>query len=80
MHLALTDVRRLTGPNLLWNNPGAIIDVEVEGPLKAALASWQKWSRTLLDEFCWDDEQQTFRLFDGGASFAISAPIDALYT
>jgi cyanophycin synthetase len=80
MHLALTDVRRLTGPNLLWDTPGAIIDVEVEGPLDGALASWQKWSRTLLDEFGWNDEQQNFRLFDGGASFAISAPIDALYT
>lgn len=80
MHLALTDVRRLTGANLLWDNPGAIIDVEIDGPLDGALASWQKWSRTLLDEFSWGDEQQTFRLFEGGASFAISAPIDALYT
>ena len=80
MKLELDEVRRLTGPNLLWDHPGAIVDVLFEGiAAEQVVVSWQQWIDKLLGEFGWH-EQHTYRLYDGGASFALSAPMDALYT
>lgn len=80
MQLELDEVRRLTGPNLLWDEPGAIVDILVDGvdPAKV-VASWQDWMNTILAEFGWQ-EDHTFRLHEEGASMALSAPMDALYT
>ncbi|HAU68097.1 MAG TPA: Mur ligase [Gammaproteobacteria bacterium] len=81
MKIVFDEVRRLTGPNLLWEHPGAIIDVLGEDIGNPALsAAWLKWSRVILDEFGWIDSQSIARVFSGGASLAISAPTDALYT
>ncbi len=81
MQIELDEVRRLTGPNLLWDKPGAIVDVLIdsEDP-QVVVLSWQKWIAVLLEKFGWAEEKHTHRLYEGGASFAISAPIDALYT
>lgn len=80
MQLELDEVRRLTGPNLLWDHPGAILDVLVTGAdPSVAVNAWQKWMNTLLAKFGWQ-EQHTYRLYSGGASMALSAPMDALYT
>jgi cyanophycin synthetase len=81
MQIELDEVRRLTGPNLLWDKPGAIVDVFIalEDP-EPVVRAWQKWITILLEKFGWPDEQHTCRLYQGGASFAISAPVDALYT
>jgi UDP-N-acetylmuramyl tripeptide synthase len=81
MQVQLDEVRRLTGPNLLWDKPGAIVDVFIGyiNP-QTVVSSWKKWISILLEEFGWEAEQHTHRLHDGGASFAISAPIDSLYT
>lgn len=79
MRLELDEVRRLTGPNLLWEHPGAIVDVFIEGIEKdAVLAVWQQWITTLLMEFGWQP-QTTFRLHSEGANFALRAPMDSLY-
>lgn len=78
--LELDEVRRLTGPNLLWDKPGAIIDVFFEGIEPSSVVSqWQHWIEKLLTEFGWQ-QTHTFRLYRGGASFALSAPMDSLYT
>jgi len=80
MQLELDEVRRLTGPNLLWDKPGAIVDVFISGTDKLSVVRcWQQWMVTILDEFAWQEES-TFRLHDEGANMAISAPLDALYT
>ncbi len=80
MQLELDEVRRLTGPNLLWDKPGAIVDVLVCGIEPAKVAeTWQEWMKTILTDFGWQ-EQYTYRLHDEGASMALSAPMDALYT
>ncbi len=79
--MRLIDSRRLTGPNLLWNRPGAVIDVsfgDVHPDL--VVGAWQAQVRRLLDEVEWREEQTCVRRFDGGASLAISAPVDCLYT
>ena len=78
--LELDEVRRLTGPNLLWDKPGAIVDVLFDGiDSGKVVTTWQHWIECLLAEFDWQ-QAHTFRLYQGGASFAVSAPMDALYT
>ncbi|GAC17646.1 Mur ligase family protein [Paraglaciecola arctica] len=79
MRLELDDARRLTGPNLLWDQPGAILDVFIDDIDKNTVVDvWHKWLAKLLAEFGWQ-QQTTYRLHSEGANLAISAPIDALY-
>lgn len=79
MRLELDDARRLTGPNLLWDHAGAILDVFIENVDKNRVVNvWQTWVTKLLAEFGWQ-QQTTYRLHREGANLAISAPMDALY-
>ena len=77
--MKLIDSRRLTGPNLLWNKCGAIIDVEFESSNKQVVDLWVEFVRTLLDKLSWTREEIIVRSYPAGASLAISAPIDVLY-
>lgn len=80
MHLELDEVRRLTGPNLLWDEPGAIIDVFISGSDKlAVINTWQQWMDKILLQVGWQ-QTHTYRLYAGGASMALSAPMDSLYS
>ena len=75
------DSRRLTGPNLLWDRPGAIIDAAVrDEDADRLLESWAQSARRMLDAVGWSGEDIRFRRFPGGVSITISAPIDALYS
>jgi cyanophycin synthetase len=79
--MELLDSRRLTGPNLLLDRPGAILDVSLSSEATAAaVAAWAAQVRRMLDAVGWTGEEIAARTFPGGASLAISAPIDALYT
>ena len=81
MKLELDESRRLTGPNLLWDYPGAIIDVFVDGIDKHRVAQiWQSQAKSLCNELGWRQTQSTYRIHTHGISMAISAPMDALYT
>ncbi|MBT8114671.1 MAG: hypothetical protein KJP04_04795 [Arenicella sp.] len=81
MKLELDEVRRITGPNLLWQKPGAMVDVFIDDIDKQSVAEcWQKWVQQCLSQFGWPDEKSTYRLHADGANLAISAPMDALYT
>jgi cyanophycin synthetase len=78
--MRLLDSRRLTGPNLLWEHPGAVIDIAFgEATPGLVIGAWESEARRLLDEVGWKDQLLCVRCFDGGASLAISAPVDALY-
>ncbi len=78
--MELLESRRLTGPNLLQEREGAVLDVSLlPEETEAAVAVWQEQVRLLLDAVGWREEQTAVRLFPGGASLAISAPIDTLY-
>jgi len=80
MQLVLEDSRRLTGPNLVSDGPGAILEVRVEGGSSDSLvAAWQIRARQILDAVGWPDERLQFRTHQTGVSLAFSAPIDALY-
>jgi len=77
--LELTDSRRLTGPNLFWDMPCAVIDVAIDGPPERVVQVWESAAGDWLDAVGHSDQRTCHRLFEGGASLLISAPIDALY-
>ena len=79
--LSLDDIRRLTGPNLLSDKPGSVADVFIQGvAADKVVQCWQHHVSALLIALDLGDEQVFTRLFDGGASLAISSPIDLLYS
>lgn len=80
MNIELLDSRRLTGPNLFWDRPGAILDVAIEGiPADQLIMAWAKEAGGLMEALGWPSENLCSRVFDGGASLVINAPIDVLY-
>lgn len=79
--IEVKDSRRLTGPNLLWDRAGA--GLEVFGPdevVEPLISSWRKQARRMLDAVGWKTEDVATRRFPGGATLALSAPMDALYS
>jgi UDP-N-acetylmuramyl tripeptide synthase len=79
--LRLEDSRRLTGPGLLWDKPGAIIEVEVHGfSLDVVEKTWTRWARRLLDSVGWESQATISRPHENGLNLAISAPVDQLYS
>ena len=78
--MELHDSRRLTGANVLWERPGAVIEIGAEGDEREPLiAAWEREARRLLDALGWQAESTRVRRFEGGASLALSAPLDGLY-
>ncbi len=79
--MKLLDSRRLTGPNLLWDLEGAVLDVALgdaeSGPLTEA---WVRQGGRILEAVGWGAEELCVRRFPGGASLALSAQVDRLYT
>jgi UDP-N-acetylmuramyl tripeptide synthase len=79
--MELLDSRRLTGPNLLLDRPGAILEVALSAEeAETAVAAWAAQVRRMLDAVGWTGAEIAARRFPGGASLAITAPIDGLYT
>ncbi len=75
------DPRRLTGPGHLWDRPGAVVDIFFEGLDPDAVSTlWNKYARQVLDAVGWHDHDPICRIFQGGVSLAISAPLDQLYS
>jgi cyanophycin synthetase len=78
--LIVADSRRLTGPSLLLDRPGAILEVRLDDALgDGAVAAWRAAARRLLDAVGWRGEALATRPFSGGVSLALTAPVDALY-
>ena len=75
----LTDSRRLTGANLFWDLPAAIIDVCYAGDPQPLLAAWQQAAHSLLEIVGHSEQQLTHRIFQNGLSLLVSARIDQLY-
>lgn len=74
------DSRRLPGANILWERPGAVLDVAADRELLPRLIeAWKLAVRARLDGVGWTEQQTKVRLSRDGASLAISAPLDALY-
>jgi UDP-N-acetylmuramyl tripeptide synthase len=79
--MELLDSRRLTGPGLLLDRPGAVADVKVADDLRDELiAAWRAAATRMLGAVGWGGERIVARRFTGGASLAITAPPDSLYS
>jgi len=74
------DARRLTGPSLLWDKPGTILDVRCsDEEADKLIPFWETNIQRMLEAVGWRGESTcSWRLKDG-VSLAFSAPIDALY-
>ncbi|MGB5290660.1 MAG: Mur ligase family protein [Lysobacterales bacterium] len=80
MNIELLDSRRLTGPNLFWDLPGAILDVATEGiPAEQLISAWSAEVAVLMEAVGWSPEHICSRVYDGGVNLVINAPIDVLY-
>ena len=78
--MRVIDSRRLTGPSLILDTPGAVIDIALEEQLTArATAAWKGAARALLEAVGWASQIVASRPFRGGVSLALSAPVDGLY-
>lgn len=79
--LVLDDSRRLTGPGLIWEHPGAIADVTViDFDLSEVEQIWVRHVEAILIAIGWHEQRWRARQFDQGMNLAISAPIDQLYS
>ena len=81
MNIELLDSRRLTGPNLHWDWPGAILDIALADDSAGKLISaWSDEVKPLMEAMGWCAEHICSRVYQGGVSLVINAPIDVLYT
>ncbi len=80
--MELIDARRLTGPNVLLDGPGTVLDVAVGDAGRDVLyRAWQRRLWQMLDDLGWQPARPPTvqRPLAGGLSMAFAAPIDALY-
>ncbi len=74
------DARRLTGPNVLSNNSGAILDIECTAEEADRLIPFcEDRIHRMLTAVGWEGESVCHIRLLGGLSMTFSAPIDALY-
>lgn len=79
--MKLLDSRRLTGPNLLWDLEGAVLDVTLsEEEARPLTEAWVRQAGRILEAVGWGAEELCVRSFPGGANLGLSAQIDRLYT
>ncbi len=78
--MEMLDSRRLTGPGLLLDGPGAVIEVRVDDARRdATIAAWREAATRMLAAVGWEGQRLAVRRYQGGASLALTAPLDALY-
>lgn len=93
MPFALDEVRRLTGPNLLSDYPGAIADVFFNGiDAGSVITCWQQHLTECAKVLNWPPAPNLenskgvlaplsfSRVYKGGGSVSIAAPMDLLYS
>jgi len=74
------DARILTGPSLLFDGPGAILDVLCsEDEARRLIPVWRKHVEHMLLQLGWEGCEFHSLLLSGGISLGFTAPIDALY-
>lgn len=79
--LILEESRRITGPGMIWDRRGALLDIMVDGFEKATIvAAWEAEMQRVLDALGWADSRRISRIFENGVTVMISAPADLLYS
>jgi cyanophycin synthetase len=80
-HLYLEDSRRLTGPGLMWEKSGAIVEIVANDIAAEQLAAvWRRQACRVMDAVGWGDEECCSRPHENGFNLAVSAPMDQLYS
>jgi len=82
--MELLDSRRLTGLNLLWDRPSAVLDVLLAADeAQALITAWQCQLHRMLEAVGWADAPTRIFYHEsrqaGDVSLAFAAPGDALY-
>jgi len=70
--------RRLTGHNRFFDGPGAVLETTVRDP--ATLAAWRARARLARQELRWPEAPVCAVTHRAGASLALAAPVDQLFT
>jgi UDP-N-acetylmuramyl tripeptide synthase len=79
--LKLLDSRRVTGPGILLDGPGAVIDVALDAPTRdRAIEAWRDAATRMLAAVGLPGAHLRSRYFQGGATLGFTAPPDTLYT
>ncbi len=74
------DARRLTGPSLLLDGPGSVLDVRcTREDADRLIPVWANNVARVLEDLDWPSAQFSTLHLVGGASLAFTASIDALY-
>jgi UDP-N-acetylmuramyl tripeptide synthase len=74
------DARRLTGPSLLFDTHGTVMDIACSADEADRLVSaWKKHVERMLSALGWNDIEFATAKLAGGVSLAFTAPLDALY-
>ncbi len=74
------DARRLTGPSLLFDGPGAILDVLCsKDEAQRLIPVWRKHVDRMLSQLGWEGCEFQSLVLSGGVSLGFTSPIDALY-
>jgi UDP-N-acetylmuramyl tripeptide synthase len=74
------DSRRLTGPGLLLDGPGAVLEAACPVGQEAALVeAWRRQIGSMMEAVGWADARLATRSFTGGVSLALSATPDGLF-
>lgn len=80
----ITASRRLMGPNLMHSDVGAVLDVRLDDgePLRSGtvLRRWHSRALAIAHALGWAASVTVQRVYIGGASLFLSAPIDQLMT
>ena len=80
----IVDSRRLMGPNLLHAGLGAVLDVTLDDSTPdhnaTLLTAWHERVAAITSALGWPDSETTERVYAGGASLFVTAPIDQLMT
>jgi UDP-N-acetylmuramyl tripeptide synthase len=75
------EARRLTGPGLLSDRPGAVVEIASPGQDPSDIARrWPDAARAVLKTLGWTGETALHRHWPGGITLFLSAPVDLLYT
>lgn len=78
--IALQDSRRLTGPSLLLERAGAVLEARLGGhPAAAFVAPFEQALDRMLAALGWAGAERARRAWPGGVTVAFTAPLDALY-
>ena len=74
------DARRLTGPNVIFDGVGSILDVAcTPDEADQIIPVWADNVGRMLEALDWPSAEFAFVKLQGGISLAFSAPIDQLY-